>query len=179
MPEKGKGGRPPLEITDLMRRQTKRMAELGLTQAEACQVLEISEPTLQRRLGDEFKAGLEKRHAGVAQNLVRIAMDREGLHPGPTVTAAIFYLKTRCGWRETQHVIHGFDPSVVREFVLSVLRVIREVSAEVKGGLCAECKIHVDLQPKIAARLKTLSDRMAATLPPSETAPAPAPEDAG
>ena len=176
MPDKraARGGKPPVDISDAMRAQVRKMAGYGLTQAQAADVLGISEPTLQRRLADEFKVGIEQCDGRIVNNLKRIAMDEAGTHPGPTVTAAIFYAKTRLGWHETQRIVHGFDPSVVMEFVSQVVGVIKR-----KLGACPACKTDLGFGKTIASELIALSQKLTASLPPASAGAARAEEARG
>lgn len=93
-----------MKITPLMRSQVKLMAGWGHTQAEIAEALQIGENTIKRRLSAEFKCGLEKCGGEIVANLKRMASDTSGKHPGPTVTAAIFYCKARLGWRESMEL---------------------------------------------------------------------------
>ena len=158
--KKGRGGKPPIDITEPMRAQVRKMAGYGLTQQQVADVLGISEPTLQRRLADEFKVGIDQCDGRILNNLKRFAMDESGAHPGPTISAAIFYAKTRLGFHETQKIVHGFDPSVVMEFVSQVVGVIKR-----KFGACPHCKTDLGIGKAMAAELLTLSQKLTAALP--------------
>ena len=81
---------------DLTRQHVKEMTAKGATQPMVAGVLGIEEKCLRRHYRDELDGGVVQADMAVAGNLFRIA-PREG--PG-AVTAAIFWLKTRAGWRE-------------------------------------------------------------------------------
>lgn len=96
---KKKRGRPAYVPTERDRRQVETMTGLGLTQAQISSVMGISEDTIYRHFSEEVAAGAAKANAQVAQNLFSIATSRES----GAVTAAIFWMKTRARWRETNH----------------------------------------------------------------------------
>ena len=88
------------------RRQVEAMAGYGIPEADIGCVLEIDPKTLRRHYRKELDKGHIKASAKVAENLYRKATT-DG---SQSVTAAIFWLKTRAGWRETsQHEITGRD----------------------------------------------------------------------
>lgn len=92
-------GRPPIEITDKDRAQVERMAGLGLTQPQIANICGFSEDTLQRHFSAELANGVGKLNSAVAANLYSIATSRDN----GAVAAAIFWMKTRGRWKETNH----------------------------------------------------------------------------
>jgi hypothetical protein len=79
------------------RRQVEAMAGYGVPEHAIARVLAIDPKTLRRHYRDELDTGQVKATAKVAESLFRKATS-----DGPqSVTAAIFWLKTRGGWRET------------------------------------------------------------------------------
>ena len=72
------------------------MTSRGATQSMAADALGIEEKCLRRHYRGELDGGAVHANIAVANNLFRIAT---GEGPG-AVTAAIFWLKTRAGWRE-------------------------------------------------------------------------------
>lgn len=102
MSEKNKGGRPAFTFNDEQIIQIEALgAVLSLTQI--ADYFGIALNTFhaacerQPEVLERYKRGQAKAIGSVAQNLLMQA--REG-----NLTAAIFYLKTRAGWRETQVV---------------------------------------------------------------------------
>jgi hypothetical protein len=100
-----KGGRPQFKPTDEHRHQVETLSGLGLKLEEIALLIvnpqtdqPISVNTLRRHFAEELARGKPKMDAQVAQSLVRRAVDMN--HP-QGATCAIFYLKTRAGWRET------------------------------------------------------------------------------
>lgn len=102
MSGKNKGGRPPFTFND---EQIVQIEALGavLSLAQMADYFGIALNTFhaacerQPEVLERYKRGQAKAIGSVAQSLLMQA--REG-----NLTAAIFYLKTRAGWRETQVV---------------------------------------------------------------------------
>ena len=90
------------EPTEETRSKVENLAAAGVRHEDIALYLGITRPTLDKHYSKELKIGNIKANAAVAQTLYRQAMD------GNT-TAAIFWLKTRAGWRETQKVEMSAD----------------------------------------------------------------------
>ena len=89
-------GRRAHHPTALSRRQVEAMAAYGIPELDIARVVGIDPKTLRRHYRDELDTGHIKATAKVAEFLFRRATTE-----GPqAVTAAIFWLKTRGGWRE-------------------------------------------------------------------------------
>jgi hypothetical protein len=89
-------GRPPFEPTEAERRMARTLAAYGVPRPDIAQALGCSVPTLRRRFVDELARATTEANARVAETLFRRATG-----DGPqSVTAAIFWLKCRAGWRE-------------------------------------------------------------------------------
>ena len=99
------GGRPSFQPTQSQRQMVEAMAGCGIPETDIAAVVGIAPKTLRRHFRGELDTGHIKANAKVASNLYRIATGsgREA------VTAAIFWLKVRAGWRE---------PPGVREYPL-------------------------------------------------------------
>lgn len=79
------------------RKQVKALAAYGVPQADIARVLDVDAKTLRKHCRDELDNGATEANAKVAESLYRKALgDGQG-----AVTAAIFWAKTRMGWRET------------------------------------------------------------------------------
>ena len=78
-------------------RQVEAMAGYGIPEADIATVLEFDPKTLRKHYRKQLDKGHIKATAKVAENLYRRATG-EGRG---AVTAAIFWLKTRAGWKET------------------------------------------------------------------------------
>ena len=73
----------------------------GIPQEAIARHIGIEPPTLRKYFAEELANGRHQANAEVAQSLFRIAVSG---NDGPAVTAKIFWLKTRAGWRETQSI---------------------------------------------------------------------------
>ena len=84
--------------TDESRRQVLEMAALGMTQEQIGLVMDLADRTLRRRYRRELDIGGVEMLMKVSRNLHEIAMDRDDPR---SAAAAMFVMKTRAGWRET------------------------------------------------------------------------------
>jgi Tfp pilus assembly pilus retraction ATPase PilT len=99
-----KGGRPPKVLTD---EQVIQVESLGavLSIEQIADYFGIGKTTFyeimqrQPEVSERYKKGKAKAIGSIAQGLLQQARD------GNT-TAAMFYLKTQAGWKETQHLDH-------------------------------------------------------------------------
>lgn len=90
-------GRPTHKVTDDYRRQVEAMAGYGMPEASIATAIGIDAKTLRKHYRHELDIGHIKANSAVAQSLFRKATG-----DGPqSVTAAIFWAKTRLGWKET------------------------------------------------------------------------------
>ena len=80
--------------TDESRRLVKALASVGTRHEDIAIKLEISADTLTRKYRRELDEGRIDANASVAQTLFQQAK-------AGNMTAAIFWLKTRAGWKET------------------------------------------------------------------------------
>ena len=89
---------PPAHTpTEKTRNEVAALAGFGVRYEDIADFLGISEKTLTKHYKEELKNGAIKANAAIAKTLFNAA--KEG-----NVTACIFWLKTRAGWRETQNV---------------------------------------------------------------------------
>jgi hypothetical protein len=79
------------------RRQVEAMAGYGVPELAIARIIAIDAKTLRKHYQEELDTGQIKATAKVAESLFRKATS-DG---SQSVTAAIFWLKTRGGWRET------------------------------------------------------------------------------
>jgi hypothetical protein len=86
--------RKPHQPDPAQRRQVETLAAYGIPEADISRVVEIDVKTLRKHYRDELDLGTTKANAQVAGFLFNSA--RNG-----NVTAQIFWLKTRAGWKET------------------------------------------------------------------------------
>jgi len=92
------GGSPPHVPSQPTRNLVLLGLAMGQTHEQIARLVGIGLPTLQKHYQDELRDGGQKILTGIAGNLARIAQDPK--HP-KCVTAAIFWLKTKGGFRET------------------------------------------------------------------------------
>jgi hypothetical protein len=90
-------GRPRHEPDAYHRRQVETLAGYGIPETEIAGLIGIDPKTLRRHYRQELDHGHTKANAKVAENLYRKATG-EGRE---AVTAAIFWLKARARWKET------------------------------------------------------------------------------
>lgn len=78
-----------------VRDNVKKLAGLGVKQQDIAEFLGISKRTIARKYQTEFNAGKIKAHTQVKKALFEMAVSKK------CVAATLFYLKTQCGFRET------------------------------------------------------------------------------
>jgi hypothetical protein len=108
--------RPSHQPDSQTRRQVEAMAGYGVPEAEIAGIVGVSPKTLRKHYRGELDHGHTKANAKVAENLFRKATG-EGRE---AVVAAIFWLKTRAGWKETmvqEHASRGENLVVFRTIV--------------------------------------------------------------
>lgn len=88
--------------TEETRARVEQFAAAGIRNEDIALYLGITRPTLDKYYKEELRIGTIKANTVIAQTLYQQAKD------GNT-TAAIFWLKTRAGWRETQKVEMSAD----------------------------------------------------------------------
>ena len=79
------------------RRQVEAMAAYGVPELDIARVIAINPKTLRKHYRQELDVGSVKANTRIAESLYRKALG-DGAQ---SVTAAIFWLKTRAGWKET------------------------------------------------------------------------------
>jgi len=85
------------------RGKVEAMVAYGIPQEEIAATMGISHPTLRRYFEREIQTGTHKANAKIAESLYNAAIKGKGQ---PAVTAAIFWLKCRAGWKETAILEH-------------------------------------------------------------------------
>jgi hypothetical protein len=97
-------GRRAHRPDEASRCQVEALAGYGVPEAEIAGVVSIDPKTLRKHYRHELDHGHTKANARVAESLYRKAIS-DGAQ---SVTAAIFWLKTRAHWKETStHEIAG------------------------------------------------------------------------
>jgi hypothetical protein len=95
-------GRPPHEPTDKTRMTVDGMAGCGVREDEIALFLDIDPKTLRKHYRRELDTAHVRANTAVANRLYKHAT-------GESVAAAIFWLKARAGWRETQVIAFTED----------------------------------------------------------------------
>ncbi|HEX3576539.1 MAG TPA: hypothetical protein VHU42_18225 [Rhodopila sp.] len=114
---KNKGGRPRYEPTDRDRATVKALAGYGIKQDDIAKVLGIHDETLRDKFRGELDKAAIEANAAVSQSLYNMATK------GANVTAAIFWLKCRAGWKDPQlHEHSGPDGAAIPLLVTGVRR---------------------------------------------------------
>jgi len=111
-------------------RQVEAMAGYGLPAKDIAIVLGIDARVLERDYRKELQVGAIKANAKVAESLFRRATGegREG------VAAAIFWLKTRAGWRETTvHEVRPYSHMSVEEIDARIKDLMTRIDAAEPG----------------------------------------------
>lgn len=95
--------KPPYNPTEEGRKMVEAMASVGVPQDEICVVLGIDAKTLRKYFREELDSAMIKANAKVAANLYRQAT-KDDFKAAP---AAMFWAKTRMGWREKIDLNHS------------------------------------------------------------------------
>lgn len=112
---------PPHTPTVESRAQVSALYSYGITQEEIARFLNIDPKTLRLYYRDELDSAHVKANAAVGRFLFQNASGQtlgSGATHSDCVRAAMFWAKTRMGWRETQNVDHTtggepMQPSVI------------------------------------------------------------------
>lgn len=96
----------PHEPDDKSRALARTLSGIGVPQDDICILLGVSKPTLHKHYRDDLDKGLAEANAKVASSLFQQATS------GNTA-AAIFWTKSRMGWREKQEIDINFRSVVV------------------------------------------------------------------
>lgn len=106
MTAKGKGGRPPFEITAKVLKKAEEFASQGMTQEQIAASLGMGTSTLYSKLNEypEFQDAIKR---GQALGIATVTNSLfKNANEGKT-TAQIFYLKNRAGWADRTDI--GLD----------------------------------------------------------------------
>lgn len=122
------------------RRQVEAMAGYGVPEANIARVLGIDPKTLRKHYREELDTGHIFANARVAESLFRKATG-DGRQ---AVTAAIFWLKTRAGWKETsvQELSARVEAPPVIELASPRGRLLAELERLAQtqsGGIATDC----------------------------------------
>ena len=107
--------RPRFTPTEEQRSTVRRLAALGIRQADIAEMIGLrSEKTVRKHFRRELNRGVAEANRQVAQSLYRLATG------GKCPAASMFWLKCRAGWRERRE----FDqtPLALPPFVVGLVR---------------------------------------------------------
>lgn len=106
------------EPTEQNRQIVEQLTAFGISQDDIAKMVGCTVKTLRARYRQELDQGTTKANAKVAAALFRAATNPEG--GSPSITAAIFWLKTRARWKETQGLeVTGPDGGPVQSVSMS------------------------------------------------------------
>ena len=91
--------RNPHEPSEASRQLVSLHSAIGTPQDDIAKVLRIDAKTLRKHYRDELDTGMIKANARVGKSLFDKAVSGD-------TTAAIWWTKTRMGWREKQEIEH-------------------------------------------------------------------------
>lgn len=92
-------GRPPFEPTAEQRSKVEAMASCGIPHEQMALVIGITDDTLRKYFRHELDTAAPLANLAVGKTLFAKAV-------GGDVTAAIWWTKTRMGWKEKQEIAH-------------------------------------------------------------------------
>lgn len=95
-----KRGRPEHEPTEQTRNTVSMMSAFGLRQYEIAQLMGMKNDTLVKHYSHELDTGLNKAIVSVASKVYKTAVSDKN----NALNAAMFFLKTRGGWRENNTI---------------------------------------------------------------------------
>ena len=100
------------EPTDQTRSEVAALASFGIPQEDIAAYIGISHPTLRKHYEQELKVSSIKANAAVGKYLYRLASGMALKDPQNPAShsecsrSAMFWAKTRMGWRETHNLDH-------------------------------------------------------------------------
>jgi len=117
--------------TEKMRNEVSALASFGIPQEDIAAYIGVSHPTLRKYYEQELKISAIKANAAVGKYLFSLASgnalkdEKNGATHGDCKAAAIFWAKTRMGWRETNHIDHTNSDGTLTPPKTVVLRGVR------------------------------------------------------
>ena len=122
--------------TDASRKQIEALASFGVPRDEIAKVAGICPNTLVRHYGETLDIAATKANSLVAQSLFNRAVKGDG---SAATSAAIFWLRTRAGWREKDvHEITGPNGGPIQ--MVDMSRLSDEQLAALQPVLQALCQ---------------------------------------
>lgn len=115
------------EPTAATRGAVESMTAYGIPQDEIARSIGITANTLRKHYREEIETAVTKANARVAQTLFKMATD---ISHKSCAASAMFWAKTRMGWRETTHVDHSNTDGTMTP-KLDVTKLSTEALAEI------------------------------------------------
>jgi len=115
---------PPHAPTPESRAQVSALYSYGIPQEEISRFLNIDPKTLRLHYRDELDSAHVKANAKVGQFLFQNASGatlKDGATHSDCVRAAMFWAKTRMGWRETQSIDHTTNGESIQPSVIEIV----------------------------------------------------------
>jgi len=115
---------PPHAPTPESRAQVSALYSYGITQEEIARFVGIDPKTLRLHYRDELDSAHVKANAKVGQFLFQNASGQtlgSGATHSDCVRAAMFWAKTRMGWRETQSIDHTTNGESIQPSVIEIV----------------------------------------------------------
>lgn len=112
--------KPPHEPTAELCAQVEALATYGIPQEEIANYLDIDAKTLRKYYREQLDKSAMKANANVGRFLYRAASGaalEKGATHGDCIRAAMFWAKTRMGWRETGEPVDTSEPTPVHVIV--------------------------------------------------------------
>ena len=98
------------------RAKVNALASFGITQAQICKYIGISEMTLRKHYRNELDVAKIDKVVAVANALYKNAVDKGN------VTAQIFFLKTQGCWREVDSQINDEEDTQIGKIEIEVIK---------------------------------------------------------
>lgn len=109
----------PHEPTDKTRAEVSALYSFGIPQDDIARYIGVDAKTLRKHYRDELDNSVTKANAAVGRFLYQNATGntlKDGASHSDCVRAAMFWAKTRMGWRETQNIDHTTGGEKIRSF---------------------------------------------------------------
>jgi len=116
--------KPPHAPTPESRAQVSALYSYGIPQEEIARFLNIDPKTLRLHYRDELDSAHVKANAAVGRFLYQNASGQtlgSGATHSDCVRAAMFWAKTRMGWRETQQIDHTTNGESIQPSVIEIV----------------------------------------------------------
>ena len=121
------------EPTEETRAQVFALSSFGVKQDDIADFLGMSDDTLRKHYSEELRKAKVERNAEVAAFLFRSAngsTSADGASYSDCLRAAMFWMKTQAGWRETAQVDHTSSDGSMTPQTIDLSKLSTEALAE-------------------------------------------------